>query len=75
MNPLAASSSTTHTSLASGLTSDQVQELLEKQREELIEERNDERERREMEHTGIVNRLESEVRHLYIISLRDDGER
>jgi hypothetical protein len=71
MNPLAASSSTAHT----GSISRQVQELLEKQREELIEERNDERERREMEHTGIVNRLESEVRHLYIISLRDDGER
>ena len=71
MSPLAASSSTAH----AGSISRQVQELLEKQREELIEERNDERERREMEHTGIVNRLESEVRHLYIISLRDDGER
>ena len=71
MNPLAASSSTAHT----GSISRQVQELLEKQREELIEERNDERERREMEHTGIVNRLESEVRPLYIISLRDYGER
>jgi hypothetical protein len=50
IDPLAASSSTTRTGLVSGLTSDQVQELLEKQREKLINDRNNERELCEMHH-------------------------